>query len=64
MRDPKRIDTIMSQIKTYWKAYPDLRFGQVVAVIHHGIGEERDLFNVEDDVTESALWGLLEKKRI
>ena len=61
MRDPKRIDTILSQIKVYWNNNPDLRFGQVVAVIHHGIGEEIDLFNVEDDITENVLWGLIEK---
>ena len=61
LRDPKRIDTILSQIKVYWKNHPDLRFGQVVASIHSQIGLERDMFNVEDDLTESILWGMIEK---
>ena len=37
MRDPKRIDTILSQIKVYWNNNPDLRFGQIVAVIPSGL---------------------------
>lgn len=30
MRDPKRIDIILGQIKELWEAYPDMRFMQLL----------------------------------
>lgn len=31
MRDPKRIDTVLSEIKRIWTKYPDLRLGQLIS---------------------------------
>jgi hypothetical protein len=30
MRDPKRIERILSLLKIYWTKYPDLRLGQIL----------------------------------
>ena len=30
MRDPDRIETILSEIAEVWKKYPDLRLGQLL----------------------------------
>lgn len=45
MRDPARIDKILSMLKTYWKSNPDLRFVQMVISI---IGDG-DCFYLEDE---------------
>ena len=29
-RDPARIDPIVDNLRRYWRAYPDLRLGQIV----------------------------------
>lgn len=31
MRDPDRIDRVLSKLSVYWKANPDLRLGQIVS---------------------------------
>ena len=50
MRDPKRIDEILSEIKELWYAHPDWRFGQLVMnVMGFGI-HHHDIFNIEDDI--------------
>jgi uncharacterized protein YihD (DUF1040 family) len=30
MRDPKRIDVVLEEIKKIWEKYPDLRLGQLL----------------------------------
>lgn len=29
-RDPDRIDAILAELATYWKAHPDMRLGQII----------------------------------
>ena len=50
MRDPKRIDRIMTKLKCYWMLHPDLRLGQIVA---NALGDG-GVFYKEDEVLE--LW--------
>ena len=51
MRDPARINRILSALGTYWRANPDHRLGQIVV----NVTGSSDPFYVEDDATEAAL---------
>jgi hypothetical protein len=53
MRDQKRIDRILKEIETYWKAYPDMRFNQLL--INLGIIPDGKHWFVEDTVIEGLL---------
>lgn len=61
MRDPARIDKILSDLGRLWRAYPDLRLGQIVAyaVSNAHPSEERErnarVFNAEDDIIAADL---------
>lgn len=46
MRDPKRIGLFCDRLKAVWAINPDLRFGQLVAMLQSAGG---DLFYLEDD---------------
>lgn len=47
MRDPNRIDKILAELGEFWKTFPDLRLGQLIA--NTGIQENDLLFyNIED----------------
>lgn len=50
-RDPERIEPFLRQFANYWKANPDLRFGQIVENT-----VQYDLFYVEDDEFLKRLW--------
>lgn len=52
MRDPARINRIVEKLQAYWQTYPDLRFGQVVAIC---APRDADLFYVEDDQIEAGI---------
>lgn len=45
-RDPARIDIVLSALRAYWLANPDLRLGQIVVNAADG----GDPFGVEDDM--------------
>lgn len=46
MRDPKRIDFTLQQIKKIWEKYPDMRLGQLICnVIRCDV-----LYQIEDDM--------------
>jgi len=47
MRNPKRIEKIMSIVERIWKKEPDLRFGQIITVIDSL--SDNDIFHIEDD---------------
>lgn len=62
MRDPARINILLSKLGEFWSKYPDLRFGAAYAFfldhhlklpenqhIHNEHGNAYDTFNVEDD---------------
>lgn len=46
MRNPERIDICLKQIEKVWKEHPDLRFGQVLAVMKL----DGDIFYTEDNI--------------
>jgi len=62
MRDPARIDAILSKLKTIWVQDPDMRFGQLVYNLFWQMQDARkegitgiDMFYVEDDSFERRL---------
>ena len=55
MRDPHRIDRIISKLRALWHACPDLRLGQIVV---NATPPRRDTFHVEDDELERYLDGM------
>lgn len=55
VRDTKRIGLFCERLRAAWATVPDLRFGQVVALLQSAGG---DLFYLEDD----AVLQLIEQK--
>ncbi|MDD2295957.1 MAG: hypothetical protein PHW61_08530 [Eubacteriales bacterium] len=62
MRDPARIDAILSKIREIWMQDPDMRFGQLVYNLYGEMPETRkmgmtgiDMFYVEDDAFDLRL---------
>jgi len=51
MREVERIDRILENFSNIWKAYPDLRFGQLVVILY----KKADIFGVEDSEFEKIL---------
>lgn len=49
MRDPKRIDPILNQIREVWKQQPDMRLGQLMVVLARPANPCSELFHLEDD---------------
>lgn len=74
MRDPQRIDRLLSVVKRLWQKQPDLRLCQLItnAVGMATLKETPDYFYIEDDVLlkglelyiEDTLRIAVEKKRI
>jgi hypothetical protein len=59
-RDPERHHRILQLLDEVWRRqYPQLRFGQLLANVEHGL--ERNLFSFEDDKLEAALKKVIEK---
>lgn len=58
MRDPKRIDKILSLIRNIWYAKPDLRLTQLIM---NALEMNQDPYYVEDDRLEEALKQYLKK---
>ena len=56
MRDPRRIERIVSKLELYWKEVPDWRFGQLIENLKRYSGHY-DLFYIEDDKFEQILDG-------
>jgi len=46
MRDPKRIDKILTKVREVWKVYPDLRLLQL---LHNCLESDPMAFYIEDD---------------
>ena len=47
MRDPNRIDKVLTALKENWEKVPDWRLGQLICNLQSAAGN--DLFYVEDD---------------
>lgn len=52
VRDPKRIDRILTKVKQLWEQAPDVRFNQLVVNL---APRDEDLFNTEDTTFERRL---------
>lgn len=48
MRDIKRIEPFLKELKILWMESPDLRFGQLIYSLNHRICKDGDTFNTED----------------
>ena len=46
MRDPKRIEKVLNEIRGMWHQYPDLRLGQL---LYNSTPTGKDIFYVEDE---------------
>ncbi len=51
MRDPKRINRILSLIRNYWHKYPDMRLTQII----YNADPKELGFNLEDSDLETEL---------
>ena len=52
MRDPKRIDAYIEQLRAAWKTFPDWRFGQLLSNVVGAIMtrlRSGDVFYIEDE---------------
>ncbi len=65
MRDPERIDRILSLIKAHWMCQPDTRLGQLVSNLNVKVRLSKslpltdDVFDLEDDDLEAKLREIL-----
>jgi len=58
MRNPERINQLLSNLEQVWKKYPDLRFGQLIDFIKSQCPEDRkntDPFYWEDDFWDELI---------
>jgi uncharacterized protein YihD (DUF1040 family) len=53
MRDKKRINRIINEIKEKWEKHPDMRFNQLL--INLGVIPDGRNWNLEDDIVEANL---------
>ena len=56
MRDPKRIEKVLADIKAIWEKYPDMRLGQLIGNVLEG----PSLYYVEDESLVNALKDMYE----
>lgn len=52
MRDPARIERILTRLRAYWLSAPDLRLTQIVG---NAVGRPGDHYYVEDDIVEAGI---------
>lgn len=57
MRDPKRIESVLNQLREVWEKVPDWRLGQIIV----NAAEGRDVFSIEDTDLQHRLARLSEK---
>ncbi len=55
MRDPQRIDRLLSELRAAWVADPDLRLGQLITIAAHPTEPQPLIFYVEDDLLLEGL---------
>jgi hypothetical protein len=55
MRDPARIDAVLSELRRVWEANPDLRLAQLVVIAARPTQSCPEVFHCED---EALLEGL------
>ena len=62
MRDPKRIDKLLSALREQWLRHPDYRLGQLIVVLTRPEEPCLELFSIEDDELLNRLNALKEKR--
>jgi uncharacterized protein YihD (DUF1040 family) len=55
MQDPKRIDSILEQLRTIWQQEPDLRLGQLIVIATKPSESRLEVFNIEDERLAAGL---------
>ena len=50
MRDPERIDLVLTELAGYWKSNPDMRLGQILVILAQPSTACPDVFYMEDDL--------------
>ena len=63
LRDPARIQIIISLLETCWKANPDLRLFQIISNISRNTNFSVDQFYMEDDLLKTLLEEEISKLR-
>lgn len=63
MREQSRVPRIMSKLTMIWQLHPDLRFGQLIALVDSRMGEltNTDSFYIEDDAWERLFEEMFEE---
>ena len=60
MRDPDRIDRVLSQLQILWHKDPDLRLGQLFSLLKNlSSQKDSDGFYIEDDELEEIMKKLI-----
>lgn len=62
MRDPKRIDEILNELREVWTTCPDLRLCQLIVNVVNPKEPTPEVFYVEDDEFRSRLRKLRGKR--
>lgn len=55
MRDPKRIDEILNELREVWTSNPDLRLCQLIVNVVNPKQSSPEVFYIEDDEFRSRL---------
>jgi hypothetical protein len=55
MRDPARIDVLLSTLRRTWEERPDLRLGQLIVIATRPKESCLEVFNIEDDALLEGL---------
>jgi uncharacterized protein YihD (DUF1040 family) len=55
VRDPKRIETVLSILRAIWLKNPDLRLGQIVVTAARPEQPCPEVFSIEDEVLLQGL---------
>ena len=61
MRDPARIDQVLTVVREVWRRYPDLRLGQLIVDALQEDGHVPGIYSVEDSVLVRKFQSLAER---
>ena len=62
MRDPARIEAVLSALKEAWVRYPDLRLGQLVVIASKPKEPCPEVFYIEDEQLVHGIAAFLAQK--
>ena len=58
MRDPKRIERVLAELRSAWYCYPDMRLGQLIESAAATAPKAHEAFYLEDDALVAGLRAL------